>query len=862
MDLVGRTLGKYRIVAKLGRGGMAEVYKAYQPGLNRYVAVKVMHSYLADDKDFLGRFEREALATGKLRHPNIVQAQDFDNENNIYFMVMEFIDGPTLKDEFRARKKINQPFTLKEIALIFSSLCEAIDYAHDRNMVHRDLKPANVMINEEGYILLTDFGIARLMGGTQYTATGAMAGTPAYMSPEQGQGQHGDKRSDIYSLGIMLYEMVTGTVPYEADTPIGVVMKHVNEPLPLPTKTVPTLPKSVEAVILKAMSKKPDDRYQSAGDMATALREAVGVKPSENLRKTPLKILAVRPEIKELDPNTDIFTPVSVIATNFGATVVSARSEHTPVQQTIVPPAPPTHSGFSWLTIGLGILAMVIVVFFAFRFGTKQAEQPPTAIVVVTEQKDGATATAEWLKQDDDRDGLTNEQESQLGTLSLKLDTDEDGLSDGEEFDKYKTDPLKPDTDGDGLKDGVEVSRGLDPLNVDTDGDAIPDAKDPEPGQAATPTPTQIPTALPATDMPTATNTPIATDTPTTLPPTNTFTPAPPTHTFTPAPPTNSPTPVPPTETPTSEKPAISGKLAFPVDNGAGQYDVQIVSLPDGNIIGKISGARQPNFRADGLKLLVNGQGGAFGENVFEASSNGAIEHPVSDSPSDLHPFYNPQGDRVVYGNPQLVSGSNGKYNPYIFVQCTVNPPSRESDVSCKELATMGILVPEGLMGDIIGSNPVWTGDDQIAYKGCNTWRGGGGSCGVFLVPSWATKRTGSGITPRKLVDGGNALLTDAKGSSIVYQNLDSYSTWEVFVTNTAGGVGVNISNSPSNDGLGTLSPDGQWVAFASDREGTWAIFIAPATGGPAQKLLAFPKPNPWAVGDRDWTTERMSWGK
>src|SRR5574341_559021 len=160
-NLIGSTLGKYRIVARLGRGGMAEVYKAYQPGLNRYVSVKVLHSHMLEEENFVARFEREALAIGKLRHPNIVQALDLDREGDIYFMAMEFIDGPTLKDELKARRTTTNPFNLKEISRIFSALCSAIDYAHSRGMVHRDLKPANVMLNQEGQVVLTDFGIAR-----------------------------------------------------------------------------------------------------------------------------------------------------------------------------------------------------------------------------------------------------------------------------------------------------------------------------------------------------------------------------------------------------------------------------------------------------------------------------------------------------------------------------------------------------------------------------------------------------------------------------------------------------------------------------------------------------------------------------
>lgn len=281
VNLVGRTLGKYRIIAHLGRGSMANVYKAYQPGLNRYVSIKVLNTHLVDDKNFERHFEREALVVGRLRHPNIVQVFDFDYEDDLYFLAMEFVDGPTLKDELEARQASGNPFTFKEIARIFIALCSAIDYAHARGVIHRDLKPANVMINQQGQVVLTDFGITRIIGGTQYTQTGALSGMPAYMSPEQGQGQHGDERSNIYSLGVMLYEMVTGTVPFDADTPFGIILKHISEPIPPPRRVVPDLPPSVEQIILKAMVKDPVERYQRAGEMAAALREAVSMTPGE-----------------------------------------------------------------------------------------------------------------------------------------------------------------------------------------------------------------------------------------------------------------------------------------------------------------------------------------------------------------------------------------------------------------------------------------------------------------------------------------------------------------------------------------------------------------------------------------------------
>lgn len=381
-SLIGSTLGKYRLVARLGRGGMAEVYKAFQPGMNRYVSVKVLHTHMVDDKNFVGRFEREALAVGKLRHPNIVQAFDFDREGDLYFLAMEFIDGPTLKEELEARQAAGKLYTLKEIARIFNALCSAIDYAHTRGMIHRDLKPANVMINPEGQVVLTDFGIARIMGSTTYTQTGVLSGTPYYMSPEQGQGHHGDERSDIYSLGVMLYEVVTGAVPYDADTPLMVIMKHIHEAVPPPSRVVPNLPRAVEQVILKAMSKKPEDRYQRAGEMAAALREATGLA-SEELY-LPLPTIAPRPQIKEIDHSTGVFPPKArtfpVDRQPAGGTQVAPPTRATEIQAT------PARRQTPWLPLLIGGTILILLLLVGLLAGalwlTRPGKTTPTTLPV------------------------------------------------------------------------------------------------------------------------------------------------------------------------------------------------------------------------------------------------------------------------------------------------------------------------------------------------------------------------------------------------------------------------------------------------------------------------------------------------
>jgi len=273
-SLIGKTLGKYQIVELLGRGAMAEVYKAYHPALDRHVAIKLLHSFLAEDKDFLGRFQREAKAAAQLRHPNIVQVHDFDVTDGVYhYIVMEFIDGYTLESKLQELAANNEIMPLEETIRIAGDVASALSYAHDRDMVHRDIKPSNVMIDKENHVILTDFGIAKILGGPQYTSTGATAGTPNYISPEQGLGKPQDARSDIYSLGAMFFQMVTDQLPYEADSAVAVLLKHVNDPIPVASQLNPALPPDVDRIIFKAMAKNPDDRYQKADEFIEHLNQ-------------------------------------------------------------------------------------------------------------------------------------------------------------------------------------------------------------------------------------------------------------------------------------------------------------------------------------------------------------------------------------------------------------------------------------------------------------------------------------------------------------------------------------------------------------------------------------------------------------
>ncbi|HSH02958.1 MAG TPA: protein kinase [Anaerolineae bacterium] len=315
-QLIGSMLGKYRIVARVGQGGMAQVFKAYQPNLDRYVAIKVLHEHLAAVPHVVGALSREALAMARLRHANIVQVHDFDQQETEagrwYYIVMEFIDGPTLQAEMGARQAQERPFTLQEAVTIMSSLATAIDYAHSRGMAHRDLKPSNIMFTPNGQPLITDFGLARLLDGEGGGVEGpeGVAGTPAYMSPEQAQGALGDTLSDIYALGVILFEMITGSQPFSGQTTEELMLQRIQREFPRPSLLVPDLPEALEAVILKATARKPEQRYRRGQAMAAALKESVA-NLDEDFVLTPASIVSPPTQIGELTPASNLATVVS-----------------------------------------------------------------------------------------------------------------------------------------------------------------------------------------------------------------------------------------------------------------------------------------------------------------------------------------------------------------------------------------------------------------------------------------------------------------------------------------------------------------------------------------------------------------------
>lgn len=281
-DLAGTTLGPYEVQEQIGQGGMATVYRAIQPAMGRTVAIKVLPAALAQDPPFVERFQQEARTIASLEHARILPVYDYGSDGPVTYLVMRYLDGGTLHQRILR----DGPLTPEDAARIIGQVCEGLAYAHHKGVIHRDITANNIMFDEAGDAVITDFGMARLMEQSSHLTGSSIVGTPAYVSPEQGLGDPVDQRTDIYALGIVLYEMLIGDVPYRASTPMATVVKHINEPLPDPQASRPDLPAAVSAVIRRAAAKDPASRFATCEVFAAALDAALAGVDSSHFRTT------------------------------------------------------------------------------------------------------------------------------------------------------------------------------------------------------------------------------------------------------------------------------------------------------------------------------------------------------------------------------------------------------------------------------------------------------------------------------------------------------------------------------------------------------------------------------------------------
>jgi serine/threonine-protein kinase len=343
---------------------MAEVYRGYHANLDRYVAIKVLHAFLADDPEFKNRFEKEARNIARLKHPNIVQVYDFDYDtaSESYYMVMELVEGPTLKDRLFKVSEQGKTLPVEESIRIVREAASALAYAHAQSMVHRDVKPGNLMLDRDQRVVLTDFGIAKIVKGAQFTATGGMVGTPAYMSPEQGLGEPGDERSDLYSLGVILYQLMTGQLPYDAETPLAVILKHLNEPIPSARARNPEVPEDVDQIIMRLLSKDPATRYQNANELIADLERVERGEPLGMALHFEPPVMLTRPEdTPVLPPQAPVLTaPPTPPSTEPPQPPIDDMGMPTPVPLPAAAGAPPRRRIPFWVWIA-GVVLILLV---------------------------------------------------------------------------------------------------------------------------------------------------------------------------------------------------------------------------------------------------------------------------------------------------------------------------------------------------------------------------------------------------------------------------------------------------------------------------------------------------------------------
>lgn len=365
---IGANVGPYRVMEKLGQGGMATVYKAYHANLDRYVALKVLHPAFLEDPNFLARFQREARLVAKLEHPNIVPVYDFAEHDNQPYLVMKYVEGKTLKAHLnRGRLPVEQIWN------VVNAAGAGLGYAHKKGILHRDIKPSNVILTPNGEAYLADFGLARIAEMGESTLSGDMImGTPQYISPEQAKGEKDlDNRTDIYSFAVMLYEMVVGQVPFSADTPFSIIHDHIYSPLPLPRSINPAVPDEVERVLLKALAKKPDDRFETVEDLVAAFEKAwedTDVDMAEVTMTSPIRKKEPAPpppsaEAETLPPEKDESAPAPVEGETKNTTVPPKPAKTKLAEST------PKKKRSWWGWVAAGILLVAAFVFLLLTLG-------------------------------------------------------------------------------------------------------------------------------------------------------------------------------------------------------------------------------------------------------------------------------------------------------------------------------------------------------------------------------------------------------------------------------------------------------------------------------------------------------------
>ena len=903
--LTGIRLGGYLLIRRLGRGGMATVYLARDEKLQREVAVKVLHGIDAADETFQARFQQEALATARLEHPNIVTIYDYGREGDYTYMVMEYCPNGSLHEVLLKASQQGRMLEQEYIVSVVSQVAQALDFAHRHGIIHRDVKPSNILFARDGRPVLADLGVAKAFSGPKLTRTLAAIGTPEYMSPEQGRGEEIDHRSDLYSLGVVLYELLSGHPPFTATTPWGIIKQHISEELPPIRQRNPAVPPGLAAVVAKAMAKAPSDRYQSGQELANALRAQVAPaippappppytpSPAPRRRSSGLMVVIIALALA-LAGVLAVAAMMLVPGLQFGpfvskqqGIVVTVVAAATPAPLATATPAPPTATAMA-----------------------------PATVEVVAALNDTATATLPAITATAPLATATEVATATQTTTPVPTATPQPAAK-PLLTDTPKPKPtLKPQTQPVATQPGTVVDfenfgdwrRGNEPYGTLTQTSERVSA-----GNFA---------GKLAYDIPAVDNNYVVFR-----------------------------------RVPAATIPGQPGSLTMQVygdgsghylkawiqDSAgevrqftfgrvvhAGQWQPMTLALdatadwPQGHISGPDNGKLDYPIKLYGLVLdaiadkpvsgvLYLDALETGGEGVSTATAGGESARAT---PTPAAGAQQPPPAAALHGHIVYVAGSDANARVVAVDAATGSAADVANNAAQPDVRSDGRVVYNGVGGgredlftvnldgsqgrmismhsedsypywspsgasvvfhsslqgdgtdriyiqwdantaqeasilqitgqDILGQYPTWLPNWRIAYSGCDYWDGGGSRCGI-----WTMESNGSG-NPIQLTQRKDDRTGDAYGNTLLYSSQAS-GNWDIYGIPASGGEARNLTNSPSQDVNPTFSPDGNSIAFLSDREGRWSIWVMGADGSNPRRLIDVPASS--------WDRERLAWG-
>jgi len=814
-------IGPYRLDVELNYGRSLLLYRAYDTLYERPVLLRVLLPHLAQDPQLVRTFISAGREVARLRHPNLVQVYEAGQADGFNYIAQELVDGGTLAERLQGR---HQPYQAHEVVAMVDLLAQALDYAHAQGYSHGTLTAESILFTGDNIPKIADIGLTQLTNLGENRAF--ITSVSPYMAPEQARGEGAiDHRADLYTLGVLTFMMLTGRTPFAADNPLALVRRIIDEVPPL--ATLAQIPHEFAPSLARLLAKAPTARHPTAQAFARALlygEPPVAVpepEPAPQVSTEPVSAPATAPVAAATLPAPSLpvgtpYSPRSTWATPVPVTpipVVSRLPQPTPAERRA---APARRRLYAIPLSLLGVLSVALTVATVLRIAWGAYGEQMVNVAMTPY----AVAQANRLTPPLPPTMLTMAN-TPLGANGYFLPGDQALL----------------------LTSSEEVARAV----------TITGTKDAPPVVVVLPSATA--TEPPATPTKASTDTPFPTDTPEpspTLPPTATTLPSPTASPTTS--PTTSPTALPsatataaatatatteptpsPTPSPTITEVAainLAGRIAYTRwDPRVDRYELIFYSIDRGESWPIVPNRRQPDFGPQG-QLVASGDGG-FIDNLVLMATNGEDPRPISAHPEDAHPHWAPSGKQVVFDSTLV---GDGRHRLYL---------QRDEDFGRPTTPMMFEA------WEIFGQYPVFLADGEIAYNGCDVWENAS-NCGIFVVDT-------AGNKPTNVTTWSRDIPTDNLGTQVLAMS-DRGGNWDIYRIDPTSGAAQPLTTSAGRDGLATASPDGDYIAFVSDRDGAWAVYAMRSDGSGQQKL--FDLDGGFGSGDRDWLQERISWGR